>query len=137
MSQYTGIRSLPAQYTSQPRPLLSGTPYVTHHFRTDVVLCHENSPQVLEGGDLGEGGSIGSEFPLRPRPCLLLCQATPLPLHSLLAKFRRKVLAVKGLLGHKHVALGAPGVGLVTLRQDHNCILHMGVFKVNPDVGLT
>ena len=45
--------------------------------------------------------------------------------------------AIKGLLEHKHVALGEPGVGLVTLLQDHNCILHVVVCKVNPEVGPT
>ena len=46
-------------------------------------------------------------------------------------------MAVKGLLGHKNVALGAPGIGLVALLQDQNCILHVAVCKVNPEVGPT
>ena len=38
-------------------------------------------------------------------------------------------------MGYKHVALGVPGVRSVTLLQDHNCVQHMAVRKVNPDVG--
>ena len=45
--------------------------------------------------------------------------------------------AVKGILGHKYVALGATRVGSVTLLQDQNCILHVAVCKVNPEVGTT
>ena len=43
--------------------------------------------------------------------------------------------AIRDLLGHKHVALEAPGVGLVTLLQDHNFLPHVVVCKVNPEVG--
>ena len=35
---------------------------------------------------------------------------------------------------HKHVAIGAMGVRSVTLVQDHNCVPHMEVCKVNPEV---
>ena len=45
--------------------------------------------------------------------------------------------AVKGILGHKYVALGATRVGSVTLLQDQNCILHVAVCKVNLEVGTT
>ena len=79
------IRSLSAQYLIQPRPLLSGAPEVAHYFRPAVFLCRKKLPQILEGGNLVEGYYIGSECPLCPLPCLLLCQATPLPLHSLSA----------------------------------------------------
>ena len=57
-----------------------------------------------------------------PRPRLLLRQSAPLP-------------SVEGLVGNKHVALGAPGVGSVTLLQDHYCVPHMTVRKVNREVG--
>ena len=137
MHQCPGIFSLPTQYPSQLRPLLYGTPEVTHYCRPVFVLFRENFPQVLEGVDLGEGYSIEIELPLRPHPCLLLRQATPFPLHYPLAKVRLKVPAVKDILGHKHVALGAPGAGSVTLLQDHNCILHVAMCKVNPEVGPT
>ena len=46
-----------------------------------------------------------------------------------------EVLAVEGLVVHKNVALGALGVGLVTLLHDQYCVLHMEVHKVNPEVG--
>ena len=45
--------------------------------------------------------------------------------------------AVKGLLGQKDVALGAPGLGSVSLLQDHNCIPHVAVCKMNLEVGTT
>ena len=108
-----------------------------HHFRPVFVLCRKNLSQLLEGGDLVEGYSIGSECPPLPLPCLLLRQSMPLPLHSPSAKVHRKVLAVKGLLWHKHVALAAPGVRLATLLQDHNFIPHVAVLEVNPEVGTT
>ena len=73
-------------------------------------------------------------FENMPHPCLLLHQATPFPLHYPSAKGRRKVLAVKGLLGYKHVALGAPGVDSVTLFHYHNCIPQVAVCKVNLEV---
>ena len=57
LSQFLGIRSLPSQYPSQPRPLLTGAQEVAYHFRKVIVLCRKKSPQVLEGGDLGEGES--------------------------------------------------------------------------------
>ena len=37
---------------------------------------------------------------------------------------------------HKHVAIGAPEVRSVTLLQNHDCVLHMVVHKMNPQVGL-
>ena len=45
------------------------------------------------------------------------------------------MLYVEGLVWHKHVTLGAPGVWLVPLLQDHYCVLHLVVRKVNPEVG--
>ena len=53
------------------------------------------------------------------------------------AKGRRKVPAVKGLLGHKNVALGSLGLGSVTLVRYHNFIPHVALCKVNPEVGPT
>ena len=50
-------------------------------------------------------------------------------------KGRREVPAVGGLVRHKHVTIGTPGVRLVTLLQDHNYILRVAVRKVNPEVG--
>ena len=132
LSRCPYIRSLPAQYPSQPRPFLSGAPEVAHHFRPVVVLCRNNLPQIIYGGDLGEDDYLGRDFPLCTLPCLLLRQATPLPLHSPSAEGCCKVPAVKGLLWHKHVALRSSGVRAVTLLQDHNCIPHVEVCKVNP-----
>ena len=51
---------------------------------------------------------------------LLLHQAEPLPFLPTESKGRHEVPAVEGLVQHKHVALGAPGVGSVTLLQDHD-----------------
>ena len=81
ISQCQGIRSLHTKYPSQLRPLMSGMSEVAHHCQPFVVLCHKNSPHILGGGDLGEGEYIGNECPRRPFPCLLLRQATSLPLH--------------------------------------------------------
>ena len=61
----------------------------------------------------------------------------PLPLHSLSAEGLCKVPDVKELLWHKNASLRAPGVGAITLLHDHNCILHMAVCKVNPEIGPT
>ena len=36
---------------------------------------------------------------------------------------------------HKYVTFGAPGVGSVTILQDHNFLPHMAVIKINPQVG--
>ena len=68
-------------------------------------------------------------------PRLLLRQAVMLPLLPPAAKGRREVLAVEGLVRHKHVTLGAPGVRSDTLIQYHDCVPHMAVYKVNPEVG--
>ena len=119
------------------RPLLSCVPEVTYHLSPVVVLFCKNSPQILERGDLGDGESIFSELLFRPLPCLLFRQAMPLPLQSPSAEGSCKVPASKGLLWHKHVALRTPGLGEVALLQDHNCIPHVAVFKVNTEVGLT
>ena len=127
MSRCMGIRSLPSQYPIQPRPLLPGASEVAHHCWPVVILCHKNSPQILEVVDLLEGGSLGIEGPLCSLPCLLLRQATPLPLYPLSAECCFQVPTVKGFLWHKHVALMAPGVVAVTLLQDHNFISHMAV----------
>ena len=116
---------------------MPGALEVAYHCRPVIVLCCKNSPQVLEGDDLGEGDSVGSEFPLRPLLCLLLRQATPILLHSPYAECCGQVPAIKGLLWHKHVALRAHGVGAVTFLQDHNCIPHVAVRKVNLEVGPT
>ena len=137
LSQCPGIISLPAQHLSYLLPPLPGVPEVAQHCRTFVALCYKNSPRVLEGGDLGDGGSLGSECPLRPLPGILLRQATPIPLHYPYAECCCQVPDFKGLLWHKHVALGEPGVGAVNLLQDHNYIPHVVVRKVNPEVGPT
>ena len=60
-----------------------------------------------------------------------------MPLHSPSIEGCCKVLAVKGLLWENNSALRAPGGGEVTLLQDHNCIPHMAVCKVNLEVGPT
>ena len=54
-------------------PLMPGAQEVAHNCFTFAVLCCKNSPQVLEGGELEEGDSLGSECPLRPLPGLRLC----------------------------------------------------------------
>ena len=50
----------------------------------------------------------------------------------LVENFYHEVPAAEGIVGHKHVALGAPGVRSVTLLQYHNFFLNMAVRKVNP-----
>ena len=50
-------------------------------------------------------------------------------------KVHREVPAIEGLVQHKNATIGAPGVGLVTFFQDRDCVLHMLVQKVNPEVG--
>ena len=84
------------------------------------------------------GNSVGSDFPLcLLLLCLLLLQTTPLPLHYLSEECGGQVQVFEGLLWHKHVALRAPGVGEYTFLQDHNCIPHVEVCKVNPEVSPT
>ena len=63
------------------------------------------------------------------------CNATSYPVPAI--KNHRKITDVEILFGHKHVTVRVPGVGLVTLLQDQNCILHVEVFKVNPEVCTT
>ena len=113
-------------------PLLTGAPEVAYHLRPGIVLRRKNSLQVIEGGDLGEGGSVGSECPLLPLPCLFLRQTMTLPLHSPSAEYVGQVPDVKGLLWKKLVALRAPGVGAANFLQGHNCIPNVAVRKVNP-----
>ena len=60
----------------------------------------------------------------------------PLPFLPPVIKGRHEVPAVEVLVQYTHVALGSPGVILVTLLQDHYCVLHLAVRKVNPEVGL-
>ena len=64
-----------------------------------------------------------------------LRQSAPIPLLSSASNVSHELPPVKGLVLHKNVALGAPGVGLIALIQDHNCVPHMEVCKVNPEVG--
>ena len=45
------------------------------------------------------------------------------------------MLAVEVLVLHKQVTSGAPGVGLVPYLQDHYCVPHMAVPKMNLEVG--
>ena len=117
MSQFTDILYLPAQYPSQPRPLLFDAPEVAHHFRPDVVLCHKNSTQILEGRDLGDRESVVSEWPLNPLPWLFLHQATTLTPHSPSAEDVARCRPFSDLY-EKNVALRADGVGEVTTLQD-------------------
>ena len=105
-----------------------------------VSHCHlpQELSQVLEGGDLGKGDSVGSDNPLCPLLCLLLLhQETPLPLHSPYVECYCQMLVVKGLLWRKHVTMRSPGVGAVTFFQYHNCTMNVAVRNVNPKVGLT
>ena len=48
---------------------------------------------------------------------------SPIPFFSPAAKGRREVLAVEGLVQHKHVTLGAPGVNSFTFLHDKGCTL--------------
>ena len=84
---------------------------------------------------MGEGDSVCSECSLRYLPCVVLRQTMSLPLHSLSTECGGKVLTVKELLWHKHVALRTPGVGAATLLQNHNGIPHVAMRKVDPEVG--
>ena len=45
------------------------------------------------------------------------------------------VEAIKGLSGEKNVAFGASGEGLVTLPQDHKCVLNVAFQKIDMEVG--
>ena len=130
-----GICTLPSQHPSQPLPLLPFSPKFVDHLWPVIVLSQENSHKILEGGDQGEGGTIGYDRQLCPRMCLLLCQATPLTFFSTSEKVRRKMSTVEWILRHKHDTLGAPGVNSVTLLQDHDCVPCVEVRKVNPGVG--
>ena len=96
-SSRLGICSLPDQYTSHMRPLLSGVPEVAHHLRPFVFLCRKNSPHILEGGYLGEGDTICSDSPIIPLLCLLLHQAMTLPLNSLSEIFLSTVFPLLAL----------------------------------------
>ena len=58
-----------------------------------------------------------------------------LPLLPPAAKYRCEVTDVEGLVQHKHVTLGEPGLRSVTLFQDHYCVPHVAVRKVNLGVG--
>ena len=74
-------------------------------------------------------------FHLYPRPRLLLRQSAPLPFLLPVVRVRCGVPSVELLAFHKHVALVALGVRLVTIFQDHNSVLPMAVRKVNQEVG--
>ena len=98
------------------------------------IRCQEDSKKVLEGGDQGEGYSIVCGRNICPRTCILLYQELPLPFLSPAAKVYPELPVLEGLMQQKHVTLGAPGVRLVTLLQDHYCVPIMAVRKVNPEV---
>ena len=75
---------------------------------------------------MGEGELIGCECHLCIYARLLrLLYAKPFPLHSLVVRVHREVPTVEGILGQKHIALGALEVGFVTPLQDHDCVLHV------------
>ena len=60
-----------------------------------------------------------------------------IPFLSPALKVSCEVPVVEVLVGHKYIALGttgSPGLGSVTLLQDHNCVPHMAVRKMNPEV---
>ena len=59
----------------------------------------------------------------------------PLPYLSQLTKGRRELMAVEGLVQHKHVAFGSPGVRLVPLLHYHSCVPRVVVRKSNLEVG--
>ena len=77
-------------------------------------------------------GILYADRHIYPHPCLLFCQAEPLPFLPLASKVRRKVKSVEDLVWHNHVALRAPGVRSVPLLRDHNCVLHIAVHYLNP-----
>ena len=58
MTQGLGIRTLPAQHPSQPRPFLTCSPKVVDPLWLVIFLRRENSPKILEGGDWVEGYPI-------------------------------------------------------------------------------
>ena len=60
----------------------------------------------------------------------------PLPLLSLLEEGRNQMPAVEGLVRHKRVTLGEPGVRSFTFLQNNYCVPRVAVRKVNPEVGL-
>ena len=79
--------------------------------------------------------TIGVERRLDPNPHPFCHHMVAFALFPPSKYFCGKVVAVKGLSGHKHVAFVALGVGLVTLLQDFKCAMHVVVYKMNPDVG--
>ena len=135
MARVTGIRPLPTQHPRQLRPLLPCLPQVSDQRWPVVVRRRYNPPKIFESGELGKGNNICCEHRLNPRPCLLLQQGTPLPLRSLSAEGRCHMPAIEGVAWHKHVTLGAPGVGSVPFLQDNYCVLRVAVRKLKPEVG--
>ena len=81
-----------------------------------------------------EGDPVVNYLSRCPFPCLLLLQSVPLPFLSPAPKIDCEVPDVEGPVVHKHFSLGAPGVGSVTLLQDHNFVPHMTVHKVNLEI---
>ena len=132
LAQVPGFRTLPDKYPSKPLPLMTCSLKVVYHRCPIVVLRQGKYPKVIEGGEQGEGGPIDSDRQLCPRPLLLLQQATPLYFLYPAATVCSKVPAIEGLVQHKHVTIGAPGLRSITLLQDHNCVLLVAVRKVDP-----
>ena len=101
-----------------------------------IVECQHGPSQVLERWDRYEGAAVGSEHHLRYHLHFLCCQSAAFPLFPPLTEVCGGVPALEGQLCNKHVTLGTSGVGSVALFQYHNCVPHMAVQKVNPEVGL-
>ena len=104
---------------------------VVDHQLTVIIFRQDKSPQILEGGDWGEGDTKSCDIQICTCLYLLLLQATPLPFLSPLEKFRYKVPDVEGLVLYKHVTLGAPGVRSVNLLQDHYCVPRLSSLMSN------
>ena len=102
-----------------PSPSLTNTLFSrTHFLRALLRLCtilQQDSPRLLEGGDGGERVFVGAERSYLTCSCLLFLQSATLLLLSPAANVWRGVLSIYGPLQHKYVALGTPGVGLVSL----------------------
>ena len=105
-----GVITLPAQHPSHLRPLLPCYLKVADHCRPLAVRHRENSTKIIEGGDRGKGNPIGCDHRLFSRPCLFLLQATPLTFLSSLSKSQHEVPSIEGIVRHKHVTMGVPGV---------------------------